>query len=144
MRVYTIGFAKKSAEEFFTQLEQPGLVRVVDIRRSNTSQLAAFTKRDDLRYFLRVINGIDYLHMLELAPTQEILDTYRKHGRDWDKYEHDFLELLAETKVENSVPKEVLDGACLLCSEPSPQHCHRRLVAEYLREHWGDFEIVHL
>lgn len=144
MKVYTIGFTKKNAEQFFSRLKQPGLVRVIDARLNNVSQLAGFTKKDDLRFFLKRINGIDYLHRPDLAPTKDILDEYKKNGGDWDTYERRFLELMARRKIETTVPKELIDGACLLCSEPTPEHCHRRLVAEYLRSRWGDLEIKHL
>ncbi|HHN66515.1 MAG TPA: DUF488 family protein, partial [Thermopetrobacter sp.] len=46
-------------------------------------------------------------------------------------------------KIED-IDKNIIDGGCLLCSEDSPHHCHRRLVAEYLRDKWGDVEIIHL
>lgn len=144
MKVFTIGFTKKNAEQFFTRLKQPGLVRLVDARLNNVSQLAGFTKKDDLRFFLQEINGIDYVHRPDLAPTKEILDEYKKNGGDWSTYERKFMELMARRKIEEKVPKELIDGGCLLCSEPTPEHCHRRLVAEYLRSRWGDLEIIHL
>ncbi len=144
MKLFTIGFTKKSAEEFFTRLKQPGLVRLVNVRLNNVSQLAGFTKKNDLIYFLRAICDLDYVHMTELAPTQDILDAYKKEGGDWSVYERQFLALLAARRVEETVDKDLLAGGCLLCSEPTPEHCHRRLVAEYLREKWGGVEIEHL
>lgn len=144
MILYTIGFTKKNAEEFFTRLKQPGLVRLVDVRLNNVSQLAGFAKRDDLRYFLREICAIGYVHLLDLAPTQPILDQYKKNGGDWAAYERQFLDLLAQRRVEATVARDLLEGACLLCSEPTPDRCHRRLVAEYLRDRWGELEIRHL
>jgi len=144
MILYTIGFTKKSAEQFFTRLKQPRLVRLLDIRLNNVSQLAGFAKRDDLRFFLKEINGIDYLHMKELAPTKDILDAFKKNKGDWATYEHQFLSLMEKRKVAERVAKEVVDGGCLLCSEATPEHCHRRLVAEYLSRSWGDLEIKHL
>jgi uncharacterized protein (DUF488 family) len=144
MKVFTIGFTKKNAEQFFSRLKQPGLVRVIDARLNNVTQLAGFTKKDDLRFFLNRINGIDYVHRPDLAPTKDILDEYKKNGGDWATYERRFLELMARRKIETAVSKELIDGACLLCSEPTPEHCHRRLVAEYLRSRWGDLEIKHL
>jgi uncharacterized protein (DUF488 family) len=144
MKVFTIGFTKKNAEQFFTRLRQPGLIRLVDVRLNNVSQLAGFTKKEDLRFFLKQINGIDYVHLPDLAPTQDILDEYKKNGGDWATYEHKFLELMERRKVEDRVPRSVVDSGCLLCSESTPEHCHRRLVAEYLRSKWGDLEIVHL
>jgi uncharacterized protein (DUF488 family) len=144
MTVFTIGFTKKSAEEFFTRLRRPGLARVVDVRLNNTSQLAGFAKKDDLAFFLREICGVDYVHRPVLAPTQEILDRYKKDGGDWAAYERDFLGLLAGRQVENAVERAAIEGGCLLCSEPTPEHCHRRLAAEYLAARWGGLEIVHL
>jgi uncharacterized protein (DUF488 family) len=144
MKVFTIGFTKKNAEQFFGRLKQPGLVRLVDARLNNVSQLAGFTKKDDLRFFLRQISNIDYLHLPDLAPSQDILDEYKKNGGDWASYERKFLALMEKRRVEDKVSKDIINGGCLLCSEPTPEHCHRRLVAEYLRSRWGDLEIVHL
>ena len=108
------------------------------------SQLAGFTKSADLRYFAKAIGGMEYVHAKELAPTQEMLDEYKKKRGEWSAYENRFLALMADRRVENTISKEVLDSSCLLCSEPKPHHCHRRLVAEYLRDKWGDFEICHI
>lgn len=144
MKIFTIGFTKKSAEHFFTRLKNSGTERLVDVRLNNVSQLAGFAKKDDLRYFLKAIDGINYLHLPLLAPTQEMLDSYKKKRGDWQVYEKQFLELMRERNIEREVSREVLQNACLLCSEDTPEHCHRRLVAEYLRDKWGDVEIVHL
>ncbi|TKS63593.1 MAG: hypothetical protein EWM73_01301 [Nitrospira sp.] len=144
MKVFTIGFTKKNAEQFFARLKQPGLQRVVDTRLNNVSQLAGFTKKDDLRFFLREVGHIDYVHLPALAPTQAMLDAYKKNGGDWETYEKQFLALMAERRIETSIDKDLVAGACLLCSEATPHHCHRRLVAEYLRGKWGDVDIQHL
>lgn len=144
MKVFTIGFTQKNAEQFFTLLKRPGLKRVVDIRLNNVSQLAGFTKRDDLRYFLKEICQLDYVHRPDLAPTKEILDDYKKAKEDWQVYERKFITLLTQRRVEQKFPRELLDGGCLLCSEPTPNQCHRRLVVEYLQMKWGDLEIRHL
>ncbi len=144
MRVYTIGFTKKSAESFFDLLQGSGAKRLIDIRLNNVSQLAGFAKRDDLAYFLRRICRMDYEHMPELAPTQEMLKAYRDGQMTWDEYERRFLTLMAERGVEKLPIKELMADACLLCSEETPDQCHRRLVAEYLQRQWGDVEIVHL
>jgi uncharacterized protein (DUF488 family) len=144
IEITTIGFTKKSAEKFFTALQQAGVKRIVDVRLNNVSQLAGFSKMDDLRYFLRAICGMDYVHLPELAPTQEILDAYKKEKGDWSLYERRFRELMAERHIEQTVPREIIDGGCLLCSEDKPHHCHRRLVAEYLTEAWGDVQTKHL
>jgi uncharacterized protein (DUF488 family) len=144
MKLFTIGFTKKNAEQFFTRLRQPGLVRLVDVRLNNVSQLAGFTKKSDLTFFLREICDLDYVHLTELAPEQDILDAYKKNGGDWSVYEDKFLALMAARRVEETVDRELIAGGCLLCSEPTPEHCHRRLVAEYLRQKWGDVEVEHL
>ena len=144
MKIFTIGFTKKSAESFFTKLQLAGVSRLVDIRLNNVSQLAGFAKRDDLRYFVRAICHIDYMHLPELAPTQRILDEYKRHKGDWNLYERQFIDLLTARQVANNVSHEVLDGACLLWSEDRPTHCHRRLVAEYLKDKWGDVQIEHI
>lgn len=144
MKIFTIGFTKTSAESFFARLRDAGVKKLVDVRLNNVSQLAAFAKRDDLAYFLRTICGIAYEHHAELAPTQGILDAFKKHKGHWSEYEERFHELIKQRRIEETIPRESLDGACLLCSEDTPKHCHRRLVAEYLRSNWGDVEIVHL
>jgi uncharacterized protein (DUF488 family) len=144
VKLFTIGFTKKTAEEFFTRLTQAGVRRVIDIRLNNVSQLAGFTKRDDLRYFLRTIGGIDYQHRPDLAPTQQILDAFKKNKGSWAVYERDFLALLAERGAERAVTPDLLHEACLLCSEEKTAQCHRRLVAEYLHSKWGNVEILHL
>ncbi len=144
MKVFTLGFTKKSAEQFFACLKQPGLQRVIDTRLNNVSQLSGFTKKEDLNFFLRELGHVDYVHLPALAPTRQMLDAYQKKGGDWDSYARQFLALMAERRIETTIDKNLIAGACLLCSEPTPHHCHRRLVAEYLRENWGDVDILHL
>jgi uncharacterized protein (DUF488 family) len=144
MKIFTIGFTKKSARQFFEILRYSGAKRIVDIRLNNVSQLAGFAKRDDLKYFLKEICGMDYLHLPELAPTQEILDEYKKKKGDWTFYENRFITLMQERRFGETVSKEVIAEGCLLCSEDKPQFCHRRLVAEYLKGQWRDVDIIHL
>jgi uncharacterized protein (DUF488 family) len=145
MEVFTIGFTKKSAEQFFGALRRAGIRRVIDVRRNNSSQLASFSKRDDLAYFLRELCGAEYLHELLLAPTQELLDSYRKHGAAWESYEWEFLGLMAQRRVEERLDPALFEQhSVLLCSEPTAERCHRRLVAEYLQKHWPDLSITHL
>ncbi|MEX2216607.1 MAG: DUF488 domain-containing protein [Phycisphaeraceae bacterium] len=144
IRLYTIGFTKKSAEQFFTKLAEAGVKRIVDVRLNNSSQLAAFAKRDDLAFFLKGLYGIEYVHAPQLAPTQPMLDDYKKKGGDWEEYERAFLDLMAERSIEKHTAAELLDEGCLLCSEHEATHCHRRLVAEYLHRHWGGIETTHL
>lgn len=144
MKVFTIGFTQKSAEKFFGKLRQSGAKRVVDVRLNDVSQLAGFAKKDDLKFFLKELCGMDYMHLPQLAPTQEMLDEYKKQKGDWARYEQRFLDLMRERRIENTVPREVIADGCLLCSEDKPHQCHRRLVAEYLKKHWGDLDIQHL
>lgn len=145
MKLYTIGFTKKSAAEFFGLLRQSGAKRLADVRLNNTSQLAGFAKREDLAYFLEQLCGMEYVSLPELAPTREMLDAYRKGHKDWAIYEREFVELLAERGVGRKPGlKQMLADACLLCSEDKPDHCHRRLTAEYLAREWGAVEIEHL
>ena len=144
MRVFTIGFTKKSARRFFELLRKSGAKRVVDVRLNNVSQLAGFAKKDDLAYFLREICGMDYVHRPDLAPTQEILDEYKKQRGDWATYETRFLALMRQRRIEETVSRDVIADCCLLCSEDKPDFCHRRLVAEYLKQHWADVDIAHL
>ena len=145
MEIYTIGFTKKSAKEFFDILKQAGIRRLVDIRLNNSSQLAGFTKQDDLAFFLREICGAEYAHVPILSPTKEVMDGYKKKKITWEEYERRFRSLLHERRAEETLDKGLFDiPAVLLCSEPKPDRCHRRLVAEYLKEKWGDVTITHL
>ena len=121
-----------------------GATHVVDVRLHNISQLAGFAKKDDLAYFLKSICGMDYVHLTELAPTPAMLDEYRKARGDWATYEQRFLSLIKQRRIEQTLSRDVIAGSCLLCSEEKPHHCHRRLVAEYLQQHWDNVEIIHL
>jgi uncharacterized protein (DUF488 family) len=144
MKLFTIGFTRKTAERFFSTLKAAGVQRVVDIRLNNVSQLAGFAKRDDLCYFLATICGIDYIHVPELAPTRDLLDNFKKKKGDWAVYERTFNNLIAGRNIARKYKGKIFDGDCLLCSEATPDHCHRRLVAEYLQKKWGGVDIVHL
>ena len=145
MDLHTVGFTKHSAEEFFGLLIGAGVTRLIDVRLRNVSQLAGFAKRDDLEFFLRKLCDADYVHQPLLAPSQELLDSYKKDLILWDEYENRFLELMAARKIENEVGADLFEGTpVLLCSEHSPEHCHRRLVGEYLNDRWGDVQMHHL
>ena len=145
MEIYSIGFTQKSASEFFGTLKTHGIERLLDVRLNNTSQLAAFAKQADLAYFLREICNIAYEHEALLAPTQEILDAYKKQKSGWDDYETAFLSLMQSRKIESVIDRESFaQKTVLLCSEPTAEHCHRRLVLEYLQKHWEGVEIHHL
>jgi uncharacterized protein (DUF488 family) len=142
--LYTIGFTKKNAKKFFTLMRDAGVKRVLDVRLNNSSQLSGFAKRDDLAFFMREICHADYVHLPQLAPTQEILDAFKKHKGEWSVYEVAFNKLLLSRRVEKTVKAALLDRGCLLCSENTPEYCHRRLVAEYLQKHYPDMHVVHL
>jgi uncharacterized protein (DUF488 family) len=143
--IATIGFTKTSAKDFFGRLIKAGVRRVVDVRLHNTSQLAGFAKADDLAYFLKKIAGIEYVHQPLLAPTDDILKAFKKERGDWAVYQGRFLELMKARKIEKNLRADMFEGACLLCSEPAPHQCHRRLVCEYLNDQWGGcLEVRHL
>jgi uncharacterized protein (DUF488 family) len=144
INVFTIGFTQKKAQQFFELLLKSGVRRVIDTRLNNASQLAGFSKRDDLAYFLKTIGDIEYIHMPELAPTKDILDAYKKQKGDWQTYETKFIDLINKRQIEKVLSPELVNGGCLLCSEAKPHHCHRRLVAEYLNNKWGNVDIHHL
>jgi uncharacterized protein (DUF488 family) len=145
MEIYSIGFTQKSASQFFGTLKAHGIERLLDVRLNNTSQLAAFAKQADLAYFLREICAADYEHEPLLAPTQEMLDAYKKHKGGWEAYEDAFLALMRSRNIESALDKESFARrTVLLCSEPTAEHCHRRLVLEYLQKHWEGVEIHHL
>jgi uncharacterized protein (DUF488 family) len=145
INVCTIGFAEKKAEGFFGLLKGSQATHLMDVRLNNVSQLAGFTKKDDLRFFVKEILGWKYSHVPELAPTKDILDSFKKHGGDWAVYEDAFINLMERRRIETTFSMNDFDKACLLCSEHKPHHCHRRLVVEYLNSKWGgNMSIKHL
>jgi uncharacterized protein (DUF488 family) len=145
IKLFTIGFTKKNAEQFFSLLQQGGVRKVLDTRLNNVSQLAGFTKRDDLSFFLREVAGIDYEHAEQLAPTDLMLKRYKKGEISWDDYAADYQSLIQKRRVENLFKPEALEGVCLLCSEATPHHCHRRLAAEFFQKQLGcGVDIIHL
>ena len=145
MEVYTIGFTRRSAEEFFQALRKAGIRLLLDVRLNNTSQLAGFTKKDDLAFFLRELCGAGYRHEPSLAPTRELLEDYSRKRISWEEYERRFLALLEERGVAESLERGLFEGpTVLLCSERGPERCHRRLALEHLNRKWGGMEIVHL
>jgi uncharacterized protein (DUF488 family) len=144
MRLYTIGFTRKSAEYFFTRLRRAGIRTLVDVRLHNTSQLSGFTKKEDLPFFIKEICKAGYLHLPELAPSEELFQARKHENMAWPPYEKRYLNLLRQRAVETALTPEALDGGCLLCTEDDPRHCHRRLAAEYLQAKWPGVEVVHL
>ena len=145
MEIFTIGFTKSTAAGFFGRLRDAGIRRLVDVRLNNSSQLAGFAKRDDLAYFLRELCGAEYVHEPLLAPAPDMFEAYKKNGGDWNEYERRFLDRMANRRIEDQLGRELFSvPTVLLCSEPTAEHCHRRLVLEYLGEKWGEVKAVHL
>jgi len=144
IKLYTIGFTEKSAQKFFELLQQNQVRKIIDTRISNNSQLSGFAKGKDLAFFARRLGNIDYAHELDFAPTKELLAKYRKKEISWDEYTKEYLHLLDTRNVKKTVNLEALDECCLLCSEHSPEKCHRRLLAEYLQNINGNIQIIHL
>jgi uncharacterized protein (DUF488 family) len=125
-------------------LRDAGVKRLIDVRLNNASRLAGFARRADLPFFLQMLCDTEYIHEPDLAPTREILDAYR-NGGGWTAYERAFLDLLRERRVEETLERNLFDvPTVLLCSEAKPEHCHRRLVLEYLDREWSGIQAVHL
>ena len=144
MTIFTIGFTKKSAEQFFTTLAESGVKRVLDIRLNNKSQLAGFTRRDDLRYFLNSLNTIDYAHLIELAPESQMLKDYRAKRISWEEYAVQYTTLLRSRPEALAILKDLEQGDCLLCSEADAHQCHRRLATDLAQELRTGLEVRHL
>src|SRR6266478_3113254 len=144
----TIGFTGKTAEEFFTLLTDAGLRQVIDIRQNRSGQLSGFSKHPDLSFFLKKIAGIEYLHDPLLAPPPDLLKDYRR-TKNWPSYEADFLAVMKQRGIPANLDTFWWSpNVALLCSEPSPEKCHRRLVADLLAGYWRQqgygVEIRHL
>jgi uncharacterized protein (DUF488 family) len=144
IKLYTIGFTGKSAEKFFNLLTSSGVKKIVDTRINNVSQLAGFAKGSDLKFFAKEIGDISYENNIDFAPTKELLTRYRNKKMTWQEYEIEYLNLLDMRKVASKTDIEKLHENCLLCSEHTPEKCHRRLLAEYLQHVKNDVEIIHL
>jgi uncharacterized protein (DUF488 family) len=144
IRIFTIGYAGKDANHFFSILKQAGIRKVIDVRLYNTSQLAGFTKKQDIGYFLQAIVGAEYIHLPIMAPTKQLLNDYKKGLIDWQQYETRFKKIIAQRQIEKHITLQDTDMACFLCSEAKACNCHRRLIAEYLAEHWQNVSIHHL
>lgn len=144
IKLYTIGFTGKPAEKFFSLLTDAGVNKIIDTRINNVSQLAGFAKGTDLKFFAKKIGNISYEHNIDLAPTKELLSRYRDKQMNWLEYETEYLNLLDMRKIAQKIEIEKLHENCLLCSEHTPEKCHRRLLAEYLQHVRNDIEIIHL
>lgn len=144
IKLYTIGFTGKPAEKFFNLLRDSGVKKLVDTRINNVSQLAGFAKGSDLKFFVKEIGNMSYEHNIDLAPTKDLLTRYRDKKMTWPEYEVEYLNLLDMRKVSQKINTEDLHENCLLCSEHTPEKCHRRLLAEYLKHVNQDIQIIHL
>lgn len=143
--LFTIGFTKKSAESFFGLLRKNNVKKLVDVRISNSSQLAGFAKGKDLEFFVKEICHVPYQHITDFAPTKELLDKWHKQEVTWEEYVVIYNSLLKERGVLRKYGVNQFDGACFLCSEETPDNCHRRLLAEFMKKHSAeDVRIVHL
>lgn len=144
--LYTMGFTKKSAERFFGLILENRIEMLVDVRLNNSSQLAGFTKGEDLAFFLGKLCGCKYCHREDMAPTKEILDAYKKGKISWEEYEERFVPLIESRGIIDKFLREVggYDRVLLLCSEPTPEKCHRRLLAEMIARTGDNIEIKHI
>jgi len=146
MKLFTIGFTKKNAEEFFNLLIENKVKTIIDIRKNNKSQLSGFTKEKDLKFFLKKIANIEYIHLIEFAPDEILLKNYRSKKIDWDIFEEKYLDQIEKYENWENFDVDILRNGCFLCSESSPCKCHRRLLAEFLLNKLKDkkIEIIHL
>lgn len=146
IKVCTIGFTKKTAKQFFSILTKNNIDTVVDIRLNNSSQLAGFSKYPDIEFFLEKICNTGYKHDLHFAPKDSTLTKYKKKQISWDEYEKEFAQTMMERKITEYIKANYSSegSICLLCSEPTPENCHRRLVANYFKEIFHEVQILHL
>jgi len=144
IKLYTIGFTKKSAKQFFELLKKNGIKKIIDIRINNSSQLAGFAKGADLEYFAKEIANIGYSHFTDFAPTKELLSDYQNKKVDWVGYQKIFRQLIEKRNIDKKYNIKDFDNACFLCSEELPTQCHRKLLVEYFKEKKSDILIVHL
>jgi uncharacterized protein (DUF488 family) len=144
IKLFTIGFAGKTAERFFKLLTENGVTKIIDTRLHPTSQLSGFAKARDLQFFASRIGGIGYQHILDFAPTEELLARIRKKEINWEQYEAEYLELMVKRKVIDKIDPNLLHESCLLCSEHDPQRCHRRILSQHLADHFHEISVTHL
>lgn len=146
MVLYTIGFTQKSAQQFFELIKSNNIDMLVDIRLNNKSQLAGFTKGDDLRYFLEEICNCKYQHCVEYAPTKDILDSYKKKAISWDEYVRQYIPLMQKRNAVQKFSERfaMYRAVCLLCSESTSEYCHRRLLAEMIVADYPEITVKHI
>lgn len=144
MKIFTIGFTKKTAEEFFNLLTRNNVKVIIDTRLNNVSQLSGYAKGIDLKYFLKKLCDIDYIHEVQMAPSDEILKAYRNKEITWNEYETRYLNLLHTRNIKELINEKYLDRldhSCVLCSEDLPDKCHRRLLVDYIKEEFPEQNI---
>lgn len=139
INLFNIGFTQKTAEEFFGILNDNKIDCLVDIRLNPNGQLSRFAFEKDLPYFLnKLVDGCKYVHRVDLAPKNELLKEVRTKGaamsKDYKLFEKAFKQQLESvSKIENFVEQfKKYQNVVLLCSEPTTEKCHRRLVSETL------------
>lgn len=144
IKLFTIGFTKKNARQFFELLIKNKVKKLIDIRINNRSQLAGFAKGSDLEYFTKVIANIEYEYIPDFAPTKELLSDYQNKRIDWTTYQKTYRQLIEQRKISTKYNSSSFDHACFLCGEETPEHCHRRLLTEFFQEGNSDIQIIHL
>lgn len=143
MIIFTIGFSQKSAETFFTLLKINKVKKLIDIRLNNKSQLAGFANAKHLPYFLK-LHSIEYEYKPELAPSKELLDGYKNKSITWEEYVNIYNKLLIDRNILKDISIETIENSVFLCSEPTANQCHRRLIAEYFKKEYKNIIIRHL
>lgn len=141
MKLYTIGYAGKTAQEFFTILRDAGVKKVMDVRLYPSTKDSGFAKSKDLAFFLRVLCRISYEHHKEFAPTTTLLKEYKEGSISWTEYEDQYRNIC---QARRFVLTPDMDGCCFLCAEPTSEKCHRRLLVEYLAKQEEGVTIIHL
>jgi len=144
IKLFTIGYTKKSAQQFFELLKKNQIKRVVDIRLNNKGVFAGFSKMGDIQYFCKILINADYIYKPEFAPTKDMLKRYRKKEITWEDYEKEYDDLIEKRNIKESLKINEYDYNCFLCSEHLPDKCHRKLLAEYFLKLNSNIEISHI
>jgi uncharacterized protein (DUF488 family) len=143
MNIYTIGYTPKTAEQFFELIKKNNIKLLLDIRLNNKSQIAGFTKRENLPYFLWELCQCKYEHCLEFTPNEEM---YNEKKISWERYTRDYIILIESRGTYKNFIDRFADyeNICLLCSESTPDRYHRRLLAEMIIQNNPDTILTHL
>ena len=144
MEVYTAGFTKWLAKDFFSQLKDLKIHKLIDIRLRPNSQLSGFTREVNFSFFLENLSNVKYEHQLSLAPTKELLNKRRNEGLSWQDFEFEYLNLLTKGVLEYCLNEISNQNILFLCSETEPQFCHRRILTDKLCRLNSDLEVIHL